>query len=75
MVTKHVKRITTSSKLYLALSGLIALHGFLAKDVTSLAFSMWMIQTANYFKKEKQYDVNGDCARVTSIEGCDVHHH
>lgn len=75
MVRKHAKKITTNSKLYLALSGIIATYGFIKSDVTALAFAMWMIQTANYFKSEKKTDVDGECEEPTILGECDVHHH
>jgi len=56
MVTKHAKRITTNSVLYMAASGVMACYGVYTKDTYKIAFAMWMVQAANYFKKDQKDD-------------------
>jgi hypothetical protein len=77
MPIKQAKKLTTNSIIYLTLSALVAGYGLHKASMVHLAFAMWMIQIAHFFKKTKKRHKNSTdtevvCTEVVNIGGCDA---
>lgn len=83
MAIKKAKKLTTNAIVYLSCSSIVAAYGVYKQSMPLLAFAMWMIQMAHFFKKTKRKhrkknntDVDIACTEVVDMSGgCDVCSH
>jgi hypothetical protein len=72
MTIKKVKKVTTNAIIYLTLSSVVAGYGLYKQNMACLAFSMWMIQMANFFKRSRKRCKRKHTANTDDMATADV---